>query len=83
MFAAVFVWRNVAGDSFMQNIRLSNWFWRPLIGLCAGGALLGAGCEKQALDALTAGLQAAAQQLQDQDENISFGDWLQDEIEDW
>ena len=67
----------------MQKIRSSNWLWKSVIGLFAAGTLLGAACDQQTLDALTAALETAAQQLQDQDDDISFGDWLEDEIEDW
>ena len=67
----------------MQKKRLSNWLWRSVIGLFAAGTLLGTACDQQTLDALTAGLEAAAQQLQEQDDDISFGDWLESEIEDW
>ena len=67
----------------MQTTRSSTRIWSSVIGLCAAGTLLGAACDQQTLDALTAGLEAAAQQMQDQDDDISFGDWLEDEIEDW
>ena len=67
----------------MQNIRSSTWIWRSVIGLCAAGTLLTAACDQQTVDALTAALEAAAQQMQEQDDDISFGDWLEDEIEDW
>ena len=66
----------------MQRMRSSKFVRRSVIGLCAAATLLGAGCEELALRALTAGLEAAAQQLQDDDGDISFGDWLSDELKD-
>ena len=50
----------------------------------AGGIVLGSSCGV-GMEALTAGLSAAARTLdQDQhDDDISFGDWLADEFKDF
>ena len=50
--------------------------------MCAAGTLMVTGCDEQLLNAMTAALEAAAQQLGEEDDDISFGDWLQDELED-
>ena len=67
----------------MKTTRSSTGMWRSVIGLCAVGTLLTAACDQQTVDALTTALEVATQQMLEQDDDISFGDWLESEIEDW
>ncbi len=53
--------------------------------LCASGMLFAASCSVQGARALGTGLNAAAGYLDDRDDDddgISFGDWLADELRD-
>ncbi len=53
--------------------------------LCTSGMLFAASCSVQGARAVGAGLVAAAGYLDDQpadDDDISFGDWLADELKD-
>ncbi len=53
--------------------------------LCASGVVLAGSCSMDGLQAVGAGIDAAAGYLNDQespDDDISFGDWLLDELED-
>lgn len=53
------------------------------VGMGAAGMVFGSGCGSSGLQAVVAGLEAAASQLeQERDDDISFGDWLRDELED-
>ena len=54
-------------------------------GFTLTGTVVAGGCgSEEALDAVAAGLSAVAQSLNDaSDENLSFGDWLLNEIEDF
>ena len=56
--------------------------WKYLAGLCAAGMLFGASCSSDQIQAIATGLQAAASELDDRDDHITFGDWLADELED-
>ena len=55
-----------------------------ILAACASGMLFGATCSSDQIRALTIGIQAATNALDDQDRNddISFGDWLSDELKD-
>lgn len=66
----------------MQGMGPFRYFRTSVIGLCAAGTLMVTGCDEQLLNAMTAALEAAAQQLGEEDDDISFGDWLSDELED-
>ncbi|UCE59555.1 MAG: hypothetical protein JSU63_19195 [Phycisphaerales bacterium] len=54
---------------------------RTVAGVCAAGVVIGSGCSMD-LGALMAGLDAAANYSSEQDDDISFGDWLRDELDD-
>ena len=58
--------------------------WRVAVTLCAAGTLYGSSCSSREIETVLAGVQAVAEVLdgQSQDDDISFGDWLQDELED-
>jgi len=52
-------------------------------GFTLTGTVFAGGCGSDALSAVVVGLNAAAQSLNDsQDEDLSFGDWLLDELGD-
>ena len=50
----------------------------------AAGMLLGASCGAQELNAVVAGIEAAAVQLNnhDRDDDVTFGEWLLSELDD-
>ena len=52
--------------------------------LSAAGTLLGTSCGTKELDALVAGIEAAATQLDrnDRDDDVTFGEWLLGELDD-
>ena len=55
---------------------------RTFAGICAAGIVLGSGCSMD-LGAIMAGLDAVANySSQHDDDDISFGDWLRDELDD-
>lgn len=56
--------------------------WKYAAGLCAVGMLFGATCSSDQIHAIATGLQAATSELDNRDDDISFGDWLLDELED-
>ena len=56
--------------------------WRYMAAVCAAGMVFGSSCSSDQIRALTAGLEAVADTLNEQDDNMSFGDWLLDELED-
>lgn len=56
---------------------------RAALILCSGGCLLNATCNSAALEAIIIGLDAAAQQIRDEDDEVTFGDWLESEFDDW
>ena len=58
--------------------------WRGLALACAAGTLFGSSCSSSGFQAVVAGLDAAAQELDrgDRSEDISFGNWLMDELGD-
>lgn len=49
--------------------------------LTLGTTLMTSGCSPEAIRALIIGLDAAADQIED-DDDVSFEDWLQDELDD-
>ena len=53
-------------------------------GLSVAGTLLGMSCSSEGVQAVVAGIDAVAQSLSqhDQDDDISFGDWLLSELDD-
>ncbi len=58
--------------------------WRGLALACAAGTLFGSSCGSNQLQAVVAGIEAAASELDrtNRSDDISFGNWLMDEIED-
>jgi hypothetical protein len=46
------------------------------------GLVFGSSCGFAELQAISAGITAAASALDDRDDDISFGDWLADELRD-
>ena len=58
--------------------------WRAAAGLFAAGTLLASSCNSADIEAIFDALEVAAHQLEQQqhDEDISFGDWLRDELND-
>ena len=64
-------WKHSAGYAF-----------RSVAGLLAGGLLLSTSCSLRELEAVSAGLEAATHQLDGEDEDITFGEWLLDELND-
>ena len=47
-----------------------------------GSTMMTNGCSPQAISALIIGLDAAADQIQNDDDDVSFEDWLHDELDD-
>ena len=66
----------------MSLKRTGNKLWRCALGLCVAGTLFGSSCSSEQIEAVAAGLQAAVSEMDDRDDNISFGDWLMNELED-
>ena len=56
--------------------------WKYAAGLCAVGTLFGATCSSDQIQAIATGLESAASELDNRDNDISFGDWVLDEIKD-
>ena len=58
--------------------------WRVLVLACAAGTLFASSCGSNGLQAVVAGLDAAAQELDrgNRNNDISFGNWLMDELGD-
>ncbi|MBI4717824.1 MAG: hypothetical protein HY763_08480 [Planctomycetes bacterium] len=54
---------------------------RGLVAALAGGMLAASSCETADVRAVIAGLDAAADQIND-DENISFGEWVSSQLDD-
>ena len=52
------------------------------LGLGVTGTLFGSTCSSPELGAVVAGLEAAASHLEQEQDDISFGDWLRDELDD-
>ncbi len=67
----------------MLNKRPTTAMWRVLMA-AAAGTVLAASCDPGQIQAVTAGLSAAASQIDDQqrDDDINFGEWLWSEIKD-
>lgn len=57
---------------------------RAFAGLCATAVVLGTSCGSDELQAIVAGLEAAAQSLDQQshDDHMNFGEWLISEFDD-
>lgn len=57
---------------------------RVLVGLSFAGVLLGSSCTTEGLQAIVAGLDAAADSLAhaDDDDDLNFGEWLLSELDD-
>lgn len=57
---------------------------RVFVGLSFAGVLLGTSCATEGLQAIVAGLDAAADSLAnaDDDDHMNFGEWLLSELED-
>ena len=72
----------------MRSTRISKYGQAVMGVLLAGYIVLGAACEASDLQAVAAGLEAAAGQLQGRDlnqsheEDITFGEWLLSELDD-
>ena len=67
----------------MNANRFRSMSWKLLAALAAGGAVFGLNCTSEQISAVVAGVGAAADQLGDsEDEDISFGDWIRDELDD-
>lgn len=72
----------------MRSTRFSKYGQATIGLLLVGYAVLGAACEANDLQALAAGLEAAAGQLQGRDLNqshdddLTFGEWLLSELDD-
>lgn len=56
---------------------------RTALMLCSGGLLLNGTCNSVALEALIIGLDAAAQQIRDDDDEVTFSDWIESEFDRW
>lgn len=58
--------------------------WRAVAVLGASGMLFGSSCSSDQVQAIAAGIGAAADQIGSSNhDDISFGDWLRDEVRDW
>ena len=57
--------------------------WRGAAALSATGILFGATCTTDQIEAIAIGVEAVASELDHQDDNLSFGEWLADEVRDW
>lgn len=66
----------------MIRNRLFKKLLRAAVGVGAAGMLFGASCTASGLRAIAAGVEAATSQLEQQDNDISFRDWLLNELED-
>ena len=67
----------------MNRIGSTKNLWRIVLGLGTTGTLFAASCSSAQIDAVLLGLQVAAETLQaEEDDDISFGDWVRDELED-
>ena len=65
----------------MQMNRGARYARRALAAVVTTGALFTASCDLADLDAVAVGIEAATDHLNDEDD-ISFGDWLRDELDD-
>ena len=65
----------------MFRKRTADALLKTMAGLCAAGLLLGGSCRAD-LEAIAVGLDAAARHMDDNDDEISFSDWLRDELND-
>ena len=72
----------------MRSTRFSRYGQAAMGLLLAGYAVLGAACEASDLQAVAAGLEAVAGQLQgrdlnqDHNDDLNFGEWLLSELDD-
>ena len=68
----------------MNTTNSAKGLWKVTAGLLAAGTLFASSCNSADIEAIVNALEVAAQQLeqQQQDDDISFGDWLRDELDD-
>ena len=68
----------------MNAKRKAKWLLKSVAALSTAGMLFSSNCSSADLEAAFVGLEAAAGHLQheNQDDDISFGDWLLDELND-
>jgi len=67
----------------MKSNRLAILLWRSLAGIASASVLFASSCGAAELRAVLAGVDAAADRLErNHDDDISFGDWLADELDD-
>ena len=66
----------------MKARRIENSLIKSGAALAAAGVLFASSCSSETLRATTAGLSAAADELEGDRDDISFGDWLLDELQD-
>ena len=68
----------------MARINSAKNLWRVAAALFAAGTLFSSSCSSVDVEAIVNALEVAAHQLeqQQQDDDISFGDWLRDELDD-
>ncbi len=66
----------------MKELSSVDRLWR--LGVCLGvvGTVWGTSCSSSQIQAVIVGLEAAANSLDEEDDDISFADWLADELED-
>ncbi len=57
---------------------------KTIVALCGAGIMLGTSCGAKELEAIMAGIDAAARQLNagGNNDDINFGDWLLSELDD-
>lgn len=65
----------------MTTMQAASRLWKVLVLLGGATTLLATTCTSNEIAATVAGLDAAAHRLDHQDEDISFGDWLRDELD--
>ncbi len=62
----------------------TRYVFRFVVAVCGVGTLMASSCSLRQLEAISVGLDAATGHLDqaDSDDDISFGDWLRDELRD-
>ncbi len=66
----------------MKKLGYIEKIWRLSVCLGVAGTVFGTSCSSSQIQALVAGLEAAANTIDEEDDDISFTDWLVDELED-
>ena len=56
--------------------------WSVIAAMCAAGTLFGMSCSAEQVEALVVGVGAAADQLEGQNDSVSFGDWVSSQLAD-